>query len=209
MIKHHGVLMIGRLAGQVISKTPPLLLLDVNGVGYEVEAPMTTFYDLPETGQAAVLLIHTVVREDAFLLYGFGSEDERSMFRHLIRINGVGPKLALTILSGITTLELTRCVVEHDVASLVKLPGIGKKTAERLIIELKDRLADRAARIELGDDGSDYNVSNSPRVDAITALIALGYKSQEAEKMVKMVDASFTKSEEIIRHALQSVVTKA
>lgn len=119
--------MIGRLKGEIIYKKPPQLLIDVNGVGYEVEAPMTTFYDLPEAGGKAVLLTHMVVREDAQLLYGFATDGEREMFRQLIKINGVGPKLALTILSGISSFELARCVSDHDVVSLVKLPGVGKK----------------------------------------------------------------------------------
>lgn len=198
--------MIGRLIGKIILKKPPQVLIDVNGVGYEVEAPMTTFYALPDVGSEAVLLTHMVVREDAQLLYGFASESERTMFRLLIRINGVGPKLGITILSGIASAELSRCVSENDVATLVKLPGIGKKTAERLIIELKDRLKDIVPE---GADAATLSLSiNSQKTDeedALSALIALGYKPPEASRMVKSVDAKGLSSEDIIRLALQSM----
>lgn len=199
--------MIGRLSGEIISKKPPQILIDVNGVGYEVEAPMTTFYELPEAGSQVVLLTHMVVREDAQLLYGFATESERSMFRLLIRINGVGPKLGITILSGITSSELSRCVAENDVATLVKLPGIGKKTAERLIIELKDKLKDF---VKIKSDSTipahlTQSLPESPVDDAISALVALGYKSQEALRMVKSVDSENLNSEDIIRLALQSM----
>ena len=202
--------MIGRLVGEIIQKKPPQILLDVHGVGYEVEAPMTTFYDLPEVGGKVILLTHMVVREDAQLLYGFATEAERSMFRHLIKINGVGAKLALTILSGMSSNELARCVHDNDVNALVKLPGIGKKTAERLIIELKDKLKDltpTAGSERLGD--STQLVSHaavSPTEDAVSALIALGYKPQEASKMVRSLDVAGLSSEEIIRQALQGAV---
>ena len=132
--------MIGFLRGTLINKTAPQVLLDVNGVGYNILAPMSTFYDLPETGQVVQLLTHLSIREDAHVLFGFLSEQERGLFRSLIRINGVGPKLALAILSGISIEDFQRCVFENNIATLVKLPGIGKKTAERLIIEMRDRL---------------------------------------------------------------------
>lgn len=198
--------MIGRLAGEIISKKPPQILIDVNGVGYEVEAPMTTFYELPDAGNKVVLLTHMVVREDAQLLYGFATESERAMFRMLIRINGVGPKLGITILSGITSTELSRCVAENDVSTLVKLPGVGKKTAERLVIELKDRLKDLApvktGSISVIDHMPGFK---SPIDDAISALVALGYKASEAGRMVKSVDVENQSSEDIIRLALQSM----
>jgi len=199
--------MIGRLSGEIISKKPPQVLIDVNGVGYEVEAPMTTFYELPDAGSKVVLLTHMVVREDAQLLYGFATESERAMFRMLIRINGVGPKLGITILSGITSTELSRCVAENDVSSLVKLPGVGKKTAERLVIELKDRLKDLAP---IKTDSTAVidrmpGFTQSPTDDAISALVALGYKSSEAGRMVKSVDVENQSSEDIIRLALQSM----
>jgi len=203
--------MIGRLAGVIIQKKPPQILLDVNGVGYEVEAPMTTFYDLPDLGEKAVVLTHMVVREDAQLLYGFATENERSMFRHLIRINGVGAKLALTILSGMSGVELARCVHENNVTALVKLPGIGKKTAERLIVELKDRLKDfapteNAKEIRDGETLIMQNAVIDPLEEAVSALVSLGYKSQEALRMVKNLDSSELSSEEIIRQALQGAV---
>lgn len=167
---------------------------------------MTTFYELPELGGQAVLLTHMVVREDAQLLYGFASENERSMFRLLIRINGVGPKLGITILSGISSGELSRCVAENDIATLVKLPGIGKKTAERLVIELKDRMKDFAVEKNHSEDAavSPCASSKRPEDDAVSALLALGYKVQEANRMVKSVDTEDLNSEDIIRLALQS-----
>jgi Holliday junction DNA helicase RuvA len=199
--------MIGRLSGEIISKKPPQILIDVNGVGYEVEAPMSTFYELPDAGNKVVLLTHMVVREDAQLLYGFASESERTMFRLLIRINGVGPKLGITILSGIASTELARCVADNDVSTLVKLPGIGKKTAERLVIELKDRLKNLAPA-KSGDSTEEVHIlssQESPMEDAISALITLGYKSQEASRMVKNVKAENVSSEDLIRLALQSM----
>ena len=201
--------MIGRLVGEIITKKPPQILLDVNGVGYEVEAPMTTFYELPDVGSKVILLTHMVVREDAQLLYGFASENERSMFRHLIRINGVGPKLALTILSGISASELARCINEHDVTGLVKLPGVGKKTAERLIVELVDRIKDFVPNAEVNESGStakDQLVVENASSEAEYALIALGYKPQEASRMIRNIDTKNRTSEDIIRLALQSVV---
>lgn len=200
--------MIGRLKGEIIYKKPPQLLIDVNGVGYEVEAPMTTFYDLPDAGQKAVLLTHMVVREDAQLLYGFATDSEREMFRQLIKINGVGPKLALTILSGISSAELARCVSDHDVVSLVKLPGVGKKTAERLIIELADKLKyfSQPDAAPVGDKGATSVVRENPLIEAESALLALGYKAQEVTKMIKAVDSKGLNSEQVIRLALQASV---
>jgi len=200
--------MIGRLKGEIIYKRPPQILLDVGGVGYEVEAPMTTFYDLPDAGKSTILLTHMVVREDAQLLYGFATEGEREMFRHLIKINGVGPKLALAILSGISSAELARCVNDHDVASLVKLPGIGKKTAERLIIELADKLKSFVSEDSGAESGGfESSIVENPLVEAESALVALGYKAQEASRMIKAVDSKGLNSEQIIRQALQSAVS--
>ena len=208
--------MIGRLKGEIIYKKPPQLLIDVNGVGYEVDAPMTTFYELPETGKTAILLTHMVVREDAQLLYGFATDGEREMFRQLIKINGVGPKLALTILSGISSAQLARCVSDHDVISLVKLPGVGKKTAERLIIELADKLkffAQPESEIEMGQIDSAGQAGNqpvtreNPIIEAESALIALGYKSAEATRMIKSIDTKGLSSEQVIRQALQSAAS--
>lgn len=199
--------MIGRLRGQIVVKQPPMLLIDVNGVGYEVEAPMSTFYNLPAQGEAVTLFTHLVVREDAHILFGFYSESERLLFRTLLKVNGVGAKMALVILSGMTADEFAYCVQTDDTNALVKLPGIGKKTAERLIIEMRDRLD----KLDIGSSpvpaapaGHDVAVE-SPVADAVSALIALGYKHNEASKMVRTVDSAGLASEEIIRAALQGV----
>ncbi len=197
--------MIGSLRGKVSAKTPPSMMLEVNGVGYELEAPMTTFYKLPEIGGEVLLYTHLVVREDAQALFGFYAENDRALFRSLIKVNGVGPKLALTILSGINTEEFLRCVQEHDTVSLVRLPGIGKKTAERLIIEMRDRIPEN-----IGDSTNTAQaepLSNSqinPKREAVSALVALGYKPQEANKMVNAIAVEGKNSEDLIRLALQS-----
>lgn len=198
--------MIGRLQGTLLEKQPPTLLLDVQGVGYELEASMSTFYHLPECGENIVLHTHLVVREDAQLLYGFYSLSERFMFRSLIKISGVGPKLALTILSGMSAEDFTRCIVEEDSKSLTKLPGVGKKTAERLVIELKDRLQKEDAISLSGGSGSSAGKIErqvSPVNDAVSALISLGYKAQQASQMVRDLDVEDKSTEEIIRAALQ------
>lgn len=203
--------MIGRLRGKLLEKQPPQLLIDVQGVGYEVDAPMSTFYQLPELGQEVVLHTHLVVREDAHMLYGFATNNERSLFKSLIKINGVGAKLALTILSGMDAGEFTRCVLDNDAAALVRLPGIGKKTAERLIIELRDRLNDdlpvSTASPALAT--TDSVIPGRTAVsDAVSALIALGYKPQEASRMVRVVSTEGLDTEEIIRQSLQTAVNK-
>ncbi len=198
--------MIGFLRGKLIHKAPPVLLLDVQGVGYEVEAPMTTFYNLPAIGVEILLHTHLVVREDAHILFGFSTEADRTMFRTLIKVNGVGPKLALTILSGQTAEEFHRCIHNNDTQALVRLPGVGKKTAERLVIEMRDRLPD------LGDSSlssieavsSVMNISNSsPKQEAISALCSLGYKPLDAAKMVQNIAVEGKSCEDIIRLALQ------
>lgn len=198
--------MIGRLTGQLIQKQPPELLIDVNGVGYEVSAPMSTFYTLPEIGEKIVLHTHMVVREDAQLLYGFANESDRTLFRVLIKINGVGPKLALTILSGISTEDFVRCIHDNDAAALVRLPGIGKKTAERLIVELRDKLGSE----EQNDSSSGAatlmsSAVNSPISDAVSALIALGYKPNDASRIIRSIETEGLNTEDIIRLALQGL----
>jgi len=198
--------MIGRLQGIILEKQPPQILLDVQGVGYELEASMTTFYNLPECGEKIVLHTHLVVREDAQLLYGFHSLSERLMFRNLIKISGVGPKLALTILSGMSADDFTRCILEEDSKALTKLPGVGKKTAERLVIELKDRLEkDGAVKLPGMPEGATVKVERqaNPVNDAVSALISLGYKAQQASQMVRALDVEEKSTEEIIRAALQ------
>jgi Holliday junction DNA helicase RuvA len=194
--------MIGRLHGVLLEKQPPAILLDVQGVGYELEASMSTFYHLPECGETITLHTHLVVREDAQLLYGFFALSERIMFRNLIRISGVGPKLALTILSGISAEEFTRCILEEDGKALTRLPGVGKKTAERLIIELKDRL-EKDSVIKLPEAGAKIEKVQNPVNDAVSALISLGYKAQQASQMIRDLDVEDKSTEEIIRAALQ------
>lgn len=196
--------MIGRLHGVILEKQPPLLLLDVQGVGYELEASMSTFYQLPEVGENVVLHTHLVVREDAQLLYAFYALSERTMFRHLIRISGVGPKLALTILSGMSAEDFSRCIMDGDAKSLTRLPGVGKKTAERLVIELKDRL-DKESASSLPGIQIDVSREASPVSDAVSALISLGYRAQQASKVVRDLDVTDLTTEEIIRSALKSM----
>ena len=199
--------MIGRLTGTLLEKQPPQILIDVNGVGYEVEAPMTTFYKLPEVDQKLRLFTHLVVREDAQLLYGFYTEDERRLFRTLIKVNGVGAKMALTILSGIEAQDFADCIHNDDTARLIKLPGIGKKTAERLIVEMRDKLDDW--EVKISDSGSfKPAIAASAESDAVSALVALGFKPQEASKTISQLDVDGLSSEEIIRLALKSTVKR-
>ena len=198
--------MIGRLQGTILEKQPPTILLDVQGVGYELEASMSTFYNLPECGENIILHTHLVVREDAQLLYGFFSLIERMMFRNLIKISGVGPKLALTILSGMSAEDFTRCILEEDSKTLTKLPGVGKKTAERLVIELKDRLQkDDSIKLPGATDTgrAPLERQENPVNDAVSALISLGYKAQQASQMVRDLDVEDKSTEDIIRAALQ------
>lgn len=198
--------MIGRLRGILLEKQPPQLLIDVNGVGYDVQAPMTTFYELPETGKEVTLHTHLAIREDAHVLYGFLREHDRSLFRTLIKVSGVGPKLALAILSGMSADEFAACVQHGDSTALTKLPGVGKKTAERLVVEMKDRFKDWEGAALPGDLATQISVSKSDAVkDAISALVSLGYKPQEASKMVSHVACEGLSSEEVIRQALKSV----
>jgi Holliday junction DNA helicase RuvA len=200
--------MIGFIRGKLVSKTPPQLVVDVHGVGYEVEAPMTTFYDLPALGEELKLFTHLVVREDAHILFAFSTEADRMMFRTLIKVNGVGPKLALTILSGQSADEFHRCIHDNDIQALVRLPGIGKKTAERLIIELRDRLPSVTDSSGSGLSVSSNSVVNNPKQEAISALCALGYKPQDANKMVHAIPQEDKSCEDIIRLALQGAAGK-
>ena len=199
--------MIGYLHGVILDKQPPTLLLDVQGVGYEVEAPMTTFYDLPAVGQKAALYTHLVVREDAHTLYGFSKASDRGLFRALIKVNGVGAKLALTILSGMPAGDFAACVQAGDTASLVKLPGVGKKTAERLVVEMRDRLSEwSGVASTTGSTAAAPDVTN-PVEEAVSALMALGYKANEASRLVRAVDTRDRTTEDIIRAALQASVS--
>ncbi|SDH96248.1 Holliday junction branch migration protein RuvA [Pseudomonas panipatensis] len=201
--------MIGLLRGTLAEKQPPHLILDVNGVGYELEVPMTTLYRLPALGEPVMLHTHLVVREDAHLLYGFAEKRERELFRELIRLNGVGPKLALALMSGLEVDELVRCVQAQDTSTLVKIPGVGKKTAERLLVELKDRfkawenipsIAPLVAEPKL------VAAVSSAEADAVSALIALGFKPQEASRAVAAVEEQGLSSEELIRRSLKGMV---
>ena len=202
--------MIGRLRGLLAWKQPPYLLIDAHGVGYELEASLTTFQTLPEVGAEVVLFTYLAVREDAHTLYGFASTDERALFRNLIKATGIGPRLALLILSGMSVDLFVRCVREGDTLSLTRLPGIGKKTAERLIIEMRDRIGELAlnpmAVTAMG--GRVPRTETSPTEDAISALVALGYKLPEASRMVQAIEADGLSSETIIRQALQASVRR-
>ncbi|MDO9423235.1 MAG: Holliday junction branch migration protein RuvA [Methylobacter sp.] len=202
--------MIGFLRGKLAFKAPPLLMLDVNGVGYEIEAPMTTFYNLPAIGSEIMLHTHLVVREDAHILFGFSTEADRAMFRTLIKVNGVGPKLALTILSGQSAEEFHRCIHNNDTQALVRLPGVGKKTAERLVIEMRDRLpdlSDSTDSVDVSAAGADkIQRLNNPKQEAISALCSLGYKPLDAGKMVQNISIEGKSCEDIIRLALQGSV---
>ena len=200
--------MIGFLRGILVHKAPPFLVLDVQGVGYEVEAPMTTFYDLPAINEEIKLHTHLVVREDAHILFGFSAEAERTLFRALIKVNGVGPKLALTILSGQSAEEFHRCIQDNDTQALVRLPGVGKKTAERLVIEMRDRLPDLAdsAATSTSKTGAATPAPGNPKQEAVSALCSLGYKPLDASKMVQNISIEGKSCEDIIRLALQGAV---
>ena len=202
--------MIGRLRGVILEKKAPSLVLDINGVGYDIEAPMTTFYELPQVGQQVILYTHLVVREDAHLLYGFIRETDRALFRSLIKVSGVGAKLALTLLSGMSVRDFLVTIRSNDITSLTRIPGIGKKTAERLIIEMRDRL--KELNLELGEASAqsttpEQGLPPDEIKDAVSALIALGFKPPEASRMVSGINTKGLRSEEIIRQALQSVST--
>ncbi len=195
--------MIGFLRGILIAKKAPSLLLDVRGVGYEIDAPMSTFFKLPAVGEEVFLHTHLAVREDAHTLYGFLTESERALFRSLIKVTGVGAKLALGILSGISAEDFHRTVQTNDTAMLVRLPGIGKKTAERLIIEMRDRLPEvDGAAVTIARNGASETTAN-PVPDAVSALLALGFKLPEANAMVRAIPAEGKSSEDLIRLALQ------
>ncbi|HEX5461136.1 MAG TPA: Holliday junction branch migration protein RuvA [Steroidobacteraceae bacterium] len=191
--------MIGSVRGRILAKTPPQLLVEAAGLGYELEAPMSTFFHLPPVGEEVRLLTHLVVREDAHVLYAFGTEDERRLFRNLIKVSGVGPKIALALLSGISVEAFALCVQAQDVAALIRVPGIGRKTAERLVVEMRDRL--EAA----GGPAAAFAVpaGASPEAEAFGALVALGYKPAEATRLLKAAGPGTHSTEELIRRALK------
>lgn len=201
--------MIGRLRGTLAEKQPPYLLVDVGGVGYQLEVPMSTLFRLPALNEPVILHTHLVVREDAQLLYGFFEKRERELFRELIRLNGVGPKLALALMSGLDIDELVRSVQHQDAAMLVKIPGVGKKTAERLLVELKDRVGawDALPCGAAPDAGAGRGPGpGSAESDATSALLALGFKAPEAARAIAAVKEDGISGEELIRRALKSMV---
>lgn len=195
--------MIGRLRGILVEKHPPRLLVEVQGVGYELEASLSTFSELPAPGSEVILRTHLAVKDDGHSLYGFATERERALFRNLIRVSGIGPKLALAVLSGMQPDDLVRCVESGDSAALTRLPGVGRKTAERLIIELRDRLAE--AGIAGAPPGA-HAPAGDAMADAASALVALGYKPADAQRLLRGIDGSGLDSEALIRTALQRAV---
>ncbi len=191
--------MIGSLRGRIASKTPPQLTVDVGGLGYEVESPMSTFFHLPAVGEEVRLLTHLVVREDAHVLYGFATEEERRLFRSLIKVSGVGPKIALALLSGISVAAFAECVQREDIAALTRVPGVGRKTAERLIVEMRDRLSAAPP----GGTTATVSGPGTAESEAYGALVALGYRPAEATRLLKAVGPGTHSTEELIRRALQ------
>lgn len=196
--------MIGTLQGTVAARQPPWLVVEVGGVGYELEAPMSTFYVLPPVGERVMLYTHLVVRDDAHLLFGFATESERSLFRGLLKVSGVGARVALAVLSGISVDGFVQCIRDGNSAALTRVPGIGKKTAERLVMEMRDRFA---AGVPAGDVSLTGAAAQAPREEAYSALVALGYKPQEATRMLAGVDDT-ANSEDMIRRALQGLVKR-
>jgi holliday junction DNA helicase RuvA len=201
---------IGRLRGTIIEKQPPKVLIEVAGVGYDVFMPMTCFYELPESGQEVIVLTHFAVREDAQVLYGFNQEQERELFRELIKVNGVGPKLALAILSGMSASQFISAVEQDEIKALVKLPGVGNKTAQRLIVEMKDRIKrfgeQSSSPSSTVETGSIQKTANQIESEAVSALIALGYKPQEASRIINKVIIPDMDCETLIREALKSAL---
>lgn len=196
--------MIARIKGVLIEKRPPWLLVDVNGVGYEVEAPMSTFYNLPSVNSEVVLLTHLIIRDDAHLLFAFATDAERRLFRALIKVNGVGAKVALAILSGISTQDFSLCIQSGDISSLTRVPGIGKKTAERLIVEMRDKLLSGSLSGDVGLPLKTGGRTETPEEQAQAALIALGYKPSDALRMVKTIHEDGASTEDLIRRALRA-----
>jgi holliday junction DNA helicase RuvA len=200
--------MIGFLRGRLTAKLPPGLVVDVGGVGYEVEAPMSTFYGLPAVGSDIHLFTHLVVREDAHILFGFGTERERRLFRELLKVSNVGPKLALALLSGMSVDNFLVCIEAQDADTLVRIPGVGRKTAERLLIEMKDRIKNLGQLPGVTSIVNALEPQGGAQAEAFSALIALGYKPVEVTRLLKAVDASVQTTEEVIRRALQAAAAK-
>ena len=200
--------MIGFLRGRLIAKQPPSLVIDVGGVGYEIEAPMSTFYGLAAVGADIQLFTHLVVREDAHILFGFATERERRLFRELLKVSNVGPKLALALLSGMSVENFLMCIEAQDADTLVRIPGVGRKTAERLLIEMKDRIKNLGSLPGVTTIATGIEQPSGAQAEAFSALIALGYKPVEITRLLKSVDASVQTTEEIIRRALQAAAQK-
>jgi len=201
--------MIGSLRGRLVAKHPPALVVDVGGVGYELEAPMSTFYALPALGEEVRLHTHLVVREDAHLLYGFSTEGERRLFRHLLRVTGIGPKIALALLSGMSVDAFLLCVESDDVETLVRVPGIGRKTAERLVVEMRDRIRALGEAVPAAGDVAIVRPSQGgPAAEAFAAMVALGYRPAEVTRLLKSVEAQGASTEDIIREALKLAAGK-
>ncbi len=194
--------MIGSVQGRIATKMPPQLTVEVAGIGYELEAPMSTYFTLPPIGAEVRLLTHLVVREDAHVLYGFATEDERRLFRNLIKVSGVGPKIALALLSGISVEAFALCVQNQDIGSLTRVPGIGRKTAERLVVEMRDRVASP----EISAGLSAQPTAASAEAEAFGALVALGYRPAEATRLLKGAGSGSYSTEELIRRALQGAL---
>jgi Holliday junction DNA helicase RuvA len=197
---------IGRLRGTLVGKQPPWLVIDVGGVGYELEAPMSTFYDLPETGREVVLLTHYAVKEDSVALYGFLTDGERQLFRNLLKVSGIGAKIALAVLSGASVDEFARLVQGGDVAALTRIPGIGKKTAERIVVELRDRVSALGGGVPAAISGKGGAGPMDPLSEATIALQSLGYKPPEAARMAKQAFEDGDSAEAVIRKALKAAL---
>lgn len=202
--------MIGFLRGRLAAKQPPQLLVDVGGVGYELEAPMSTFYGLPAVGGEVSLFTHLVVREDAHILFAFASERERRLFRELLKVSNVSPKLALALLSGMNVESFVACIEAQDVDTLVRIPGVGRKTAERLVVEMRDRIKGfgQLPGVVSAVGGVQVEHASGPQGEAFAALLSLGYKPPEVMRLLKSVDESAKTTEEIIRRALQAAAAK-
>jgi Holliday junction DNA helicase RuvA len=197
--------MIGSLRGRIASKTPPQLTVEVGGLGYELEAPMSTFFHLPAVGEEVQLLTHLVVREDAHVLYGFATDEERRLFRSLIKVSGVGPKIALALLSGISVAAFAECIQREDIAALTRVPGVGRKTAERLIVEMRDRLSAAGS----GGTATTAAAAATAESEAYDALVALGYRPAEATRLLKAAGPGTHSTEELIRRALQGAARES
>jgi Holliday junction DNA helicase RuvA len=200
--------MIGFLRGRLTAKQPPQLVIDVGGVGYEVEAPLPVFYDLPPTGSEITLFTQLIVREDAHILFGFRTERERRLFRELLKVSNVGPKLALALLSGMSVDNFLMCIEAQDVDTLVRIPGVGRKTAERLLVEMRDRVKAFGEFAAMMPASGTPQPAVGPQAEAFSALVALGYKPAEVTRLLKAVDASVQTTEELIRRALQAAAVK-